>query len=114
MAAPNEPRTIPPSTEGKRLFGLEAQYIADLNPLPNVAYAAVVRSPHAHARVISIEADAALSLPGVVAVLTGQEVREWSRPFAVAAERPGRYYSCAIDKVRYVGEPVAVVVAVDQ
>ena len=37
-----------------------------------------------------------------------------SRPFAVAAERPGQYYSCAIDKVRYVGEPVAVVVAVDR
>ena len=114
MAAANEQRTIPLSTEGKRLFGLEAQYIADLNPLPNLAYAAVVRSPHAHARVINIDADVALSVRGVVAVLTGQEVREWSRPFAVAAERPGQYYSCAIDKVRYVGEPVAVVVAVDR
>ena len=59
MAAANEQRTIPLSTEGKRLFGLEAQYIADLNPLPNLAYAAVVRSPHAHARVINIDADVA-------------------------------------------------------
>ncbi len=110
----HSPTTAPPSTEGQRLFDLQAQYIADLNPLPNLAHAAVVRSPYAHARIHRIDPSAALALPGVITVLTGREVQEWSRPFAVAAERPGRYYSCAIDKVRYVGEPVAVVVAANR
>jgi 2-furoyl-CoA dehydrogenase large subunit len=47
-------------------------------------------------------------------VLTGADVREWAQPFPVSAEKPGLYYPCAIDKVRYVGEPVAVVVATDR
>ena len=104
----------PPSTEGRRLFDLQAQYIADLNPLPNLVQAAVIRSPYAHARITNIDPSVALALPGVITVLTGREIQEWSRPFAVAADRPGRYYSCAIEKVRYVGEPVAVVVAADR
>ncbi len=102
------------STEGKRIFDLQAQYIADLSPVPNLHHAAVVRSPHAHAWIRDINVSDATTLPGVVSVLTGQDVVEWCRPFAVAAERPGRYYPCAIDKVRYVGEPVAVVVATDR
>ncbi len=101
-------------TEGKRIFDLQAQYIADLHPVPNLHHAAVLRSPHAHAWIRHIDVAAATALPGVVGVLTGQDVAEWCRPFAVAAERPGRYYPCAIDKVRYVGEPVAVIVATDR
>lgn len=102
------------STEGKRIFDLQAQYIADLNPVPNLHHAAVLRSPHAHAWIRHIDTSAAMALSGVVGVLTGQDVVDWCRPFAVAAERPGRYYPCAIDKVRYAGEPVAVVVATDR
>ena len=101
-------------TEGKRIFDLQAQYIADLQPVPNLHHAAVLRSPYAHAWIRHIDVSAAVALPGVVGVLTGQDVAEWCRPFAVAAERPGSYYPCAIDKVRYVGEPVAVVVAADR
>ncbi len=101
-------------TEGQRIFDLQAQYIADLQPVPNLHHAAVLRSPYAHAWIRHIDVSAAMALPGVVGVLTGQDVAEWCRPFAVAAERPGRYYPCATDKVRYVGEPVAVVVATDR
>ncbi len=93
---------------------LQAQYIADLQPVPNLHHAAVLRSPYPHAWIRHIDVSAATALPGVVGVLTGRDVVEWCRPFAVAAERPGRYYPCAIDKVRYVGEPVAVIVATDR
>ena len=94
-----EPTLTTFSTEGQRIFDLRAQYMADLEPVPNLHHAAVVRSPHAHARLRSIDVSAALAVPGVVGVLTGQDVAQWCRPFAVAAERPGRYYPCAIDKV---------------
>ncbi|ETX03884.1 MAG: hypothetical protein ETSY2_31980 [Candidatus Entotheonella gemina] len=79
-------------TEGKRVFDLQAQYIADLQPVPNLHHAAILRSPYAHARIRHIDVSAATALPGVVSVLTGRDVAEWCRPFAVAAERPGRYY----------------------
>jgi 2-furoyl-CoA dehydrogenase large subunit len=102
------------STEGQRIFDLRAQYMADLEPVPNLHHAAVLRSPHAHARLRAIDVSAALAVPGVVGVLTGQDVARWCRPFAVSAEHAGHYYPCAIDKVRYVGEPVAVVVATDR
>ena len=100
--------------EGKRVFALESQYIADLNPIPNIHHAAVVRSPYAHARIVRIDASAALAIPGVVGVLTGEDVRRWCQPFVVSAEKPGAYYPCAMEKVRYSGEPVAVVVAIDR
>jgi 2-furoyl-CoA dehydrogenase large subunit len=109
-----EPPLVTSYTEGQRLFDSRAQYIADLTPVPNLHHAAIVRSPHAHARLRRIHTGAAVTVPGVVGVLTGQEVARWCRPFAVAAERPGQYYPCAIDKVRYVGEPVAVVIATDR
>lgn len=100
--------------EGKRVFGLESQYVADLNPVPNIHHAAIVRSPFAHARIVRIDASAALAMPGVVGILTGEDVRAWCLPFPVSAEKPGAYYPCAIEKVRYAGEPVAVVVATDR
>src|SRR3990170_4483242 len=100
--------------EGNRVFALESQYVADLNPIPNIHHAAVVRSPCAHARIVRIDLSAALAMPGVVGILTGADVREWCQPFPVSADKPGAYYPCAIDKVRYAGEPVAVVVATDR
>src|SRR6266567_2040619 len=86
--------------EGKRVFALESQYIADLNPIPNIHHAAVVRSPRAHARIVNVDLSAALAMPGVVGILTGKDVREWSQPFPVSAEKPGAYYPCAIERVR--------------
>ncbi len=100
--------------EADRLVRGKGRYIADIEPVPNIHHAAILRSPHAHARIKSIKVEKALNLPGVTAVLTGLEVAGMSNPFPVIGPRNMKYYSCAIDKVRFVGEPVAVVVAVDR
>ena len=78
---------------------------------PGVAHVAVLRSPHAHAEIVNIDATAARSIPAVVAVLTGEDVAAWSKPFIAGVRQPIRHYALALDRVRYVGEPVAVVAA---
>ncbi len=84
-----------------------AQYVADLH-VPGMLHAAVLRSPHPHARILSIDTSAAASLPGVKAVATGADTakRKWG------AFRPD-LYPLALDKVRYVGDEIAAVAAVD-
>lgn len=84
-----------------------AQYVADIN-LPGMLHAAVLRSPHPHARIVSIDTSAAAAMPGVKTVATGADTakRKWG------AFRPD-LYPLAIDKVRYVGDEVAAVAAVD-
>ena len=81
---------------------------------PGTAHAAVLRSPHAHAEIVSLDATAALSMPEVVTVLTGEDAAAWSRPFIAGVKQPMRHYALAVDRVRYAGEPVAVVVARDR
>jgi len=87
------------------------QYGDDAPVKPGTLHAAVLRSPHAHARLVGVDTEAANSLPGVRAVLTGDDIRAWSRPFVVGVKEKMEHWALAIDKVRYVGEPVAVVVA---
>jgi CO/xanthine dehydrogenase Mo-binding subunit/CO/xanthine dehydrogenase FAD-binding subunit len=84
-----------------------AQYVADLQ-FSGMLHAAVLRSPHPHARIVSIDTSAAATIPGVKAVATGADTakRKWG------AFRPD-LYPLAIDKVRYVGDEVAAVAAVD-
>jgi CO/xanthine dehydrogenase Mo-binding subunit/CO/xanthine dehydrogenase FAD-binding subunit len=84
-----------------------AQYVADLH-FPGLLYAAVLRSPHPHARIVSIDTTAAASMPGIKAVVTGEDTakRKWG------AFRPD-LYPLAIGKVRYVGDEVAAVAATD-
>ena len=60
---------------------------------------------------MAIDSSAALALPGVRAVLTGADVAAWSTPFAVGVKQPMEHWSLAIERARYVGEPVAVVMA---
>ena len=79
--------------------------------LPNMKYAAILRSPYPHAWIRGMDISQALKVSGVRSVLTGDEVAAMSQPFPVGVPIPPKYYSCAVDKVRYVGEPVAVVVA---
>ena len=83
----------------------------DLGTTPGTLHAAVLRSPHAHARLLAVDTAAALALPGVHAVLTGQDVQRWQQPFVVGVKVPMQHFVLAVDKVRYAGEPVAVVVA---
>ena len=86
----------------------------DLAIKPGTLHAAVLRSPHPHAELISIDATAALAMPGVRTVLTGADVQRWSRPFVVGVKQPMQHWALAIDRVRHVGEPIAVVVAEDR
>ncbi len=90
------------------------QFADDLGVKPGTLHAAIVRSPHAHARLIGIDASAALALEGVRAVLTRDDVMQWAAPFAVGVKQPMEHWCLAVDKVRYVGEPVAVVIAEDR
>jgi 2-furoyl-CoA dehydrogenase large subunit len=85
---------------------------ADDLPIPvGTLHAHVIRSPHAHARIIHVDAGEALSQEGVWAVVTGEDVRRLSDPFLIALKAPIHQWSLAVERVRYVGEPVALVVA---
>ncbi|HUO65585.1 MAG TPA: xanthine dehydrogenase family protein molybdopterin-binding subunit [Terriglobales bacterium] len=102
---------------GDRLAAGAGQFVADVR-MPGMLQAAVLRSRHAHARLVSIDAKRALDLPGVHAVLTAADVPASAIiPNRVGAP-PGtqRYLQPAIARgvVRYVGEPVALVVADDR
>ena len=89
---------------------------ADNMVLPRMLHACILRSPYGHAKIGSVNAGEATQLSGVVGIVTPDDVKRRSRPF-----KPGRYaaglrvpipeYASAVDKVRYVGEPVAMVAA---
>lgn len=99
--------------EDLRLLTGAGRFIDDLT-LPGLCHAAVLRSPHAHARITRLDASKALALPGVYGIVTGAELLEKSTPFPVGIPNAARYYAAAVDKVRFVGEPVAFVVAADR
>ncbi len=98
--------------EDPRLLTGKGRYIDDL-ALPNMAHAAVLGSPHAHARVRSIDTSRAEALSGVVLVFTAKDAAEQTDPVASFSSPPTPQYCMAIDKIRHVGEVVAVVVADD-
>ena len=80
---------------------------------PGMLHAAILRSPHAHALIKSVDTSRAEKLPGVAGVLTGKEVKNWSRPvFGIPEGWTG--YALAVEKTHWVGEPVAVVAASDR
>jgi carbon-monoxide dehydrogenase large subunit len=107
--------------EDRRFITGTGTFVDDVN-MPGQAYAAVVRSPHAHARIEGIDVSAAQGAPGVLLVVTG---RDWvaaghgaiPTKTVVRTKRDGspfnepRRYCLAIDAVHHVGEPVALVVA---
>ncbi|MBV9819921.1 MAG: xanthine dehydrogenase family protein [Solirubrobacterales bacterium] len=103
-----------PRFEDEALLRGRGRFIDDLEPVPGAHHAAIVRSPHAHARIRHLDVSAAEAADGVTGVLTGADVQAMSRPFAAAAPSPVPYYAAAVDTVRHVGEPVAVVVARDR
>ena len=78
--------------------------------LPGMLHCAILRSLYPHARIARVDASAAERLPGVVAVVTGEDALRWSFPTATVPEGWGTH--CLVtDKARYVGEPVAAVAA---
>jgi len=96
--------------EDPRLLTGCGTYIDDIH-LPNMAHAAMLRSPHAHARITSIDTSRARALPGVILVMTGAEAAEKTGPLPCFANPPVKQMCIAVDRVRHVGEPVAAVVA---
>ncbi len=102
--------------EDPRLLTGTARYTADIS-LPAMVHAAILRSPHGHARVKSIDTSRAQRAPGVVAVFTGADTEGALQPIPCAWLIPNSelkvapYRPMATDVVRYVGDAVAVVVA---
>lgn len=86
-------------------------YIDDYPIKPGTLYAAILRSPSPHATIKSINDEKALALNGVRAVLTIQDVLAWSKPLMGAVKSEMKQFVLAYDRVRYVGEPMAVVIA---
>jgi carbon-monoxide dehydrogenase large subunit len=114
-----------PRLEDRRFLTGKGRYTADLD-LPGQAHAVVLRSPHAHAEIERIDRAAARNAPGVLAVYTSDDLREAGiRPIPSLTRTPpfrlvnidgseiadASQYPLATLRVRYVGEPVAVVVA---
>ena len=109
-------RSVPRLEDRPLLLG-QGRFAADIN-FPGQWHMRVVRSPLAHGRLKSIDASAALALPGVHAVWTFADVAHIPpigfRLSGLAALEPYRQHALAHDTVRYVGEPVAAVFADDQ
>jgi carbon-monoxide dehydrogenase large subunit len=104
--------------EDPRLITGEGKYTGDVQ-LSGMTYMAVLRSPHAHARIRRIETARARQQPGVLTVLTGQEVEPHCQmQFRLAGVREGMNtksrWPMATEVAKYAGEPVAVVVATDR
>jgi len=99
-----------PRRDGRVKVTGKAQYVADLR-LIGMAYAKVLRSPLAHAKIISIDKSKAEAHPGVYCVVTGYDLDGLDPYFGHAVKD---HPLLAIDKVRYAGEPVAAVVAIDE
>lgn len=102
-----------PRREENRLLRGRGRFADDIK-LREMLYLKFVRSPFAHARVVSIDTSAAESLEGVACTLTGAEILDVTQPFIEIGPDPAakiKDYPFAIDKARYQGEPVAAVVA---
>jgi carbon-monoxide dehydrogenase large subunit len=106
--------------DGRFLVG-QGQYVDDVK-LPNTLDVAFVRSTYAHAKIVSIDISKALAHPGVHRIMTGEEAKKLCKPIRVeviaekfpAMYKPCNFYAIAIDKVNFVGDIVAAVVATNR
>jgi carbon-monoxide dehydrogenase large subunit len=106
--------------EDQRMLTGQGRYVSDWT-LPNQSYGHFLRSDRPHAKILSVDASAALAMPGVIAVITGAELAAAGlKPIPAAApfkssdgsdQRPALRLSLAHEVVRHVGEPVALIVA---
>ena len=99
--------------EDEALLRGEGRFIDDLEPVPHAWHGAIVRSQLAHAR-FTLDTSAALAVDGVRGVVTGDDVARLSKPFPAGIDSPVPHYAAAVGTARYVGEPLAVVVARDR
>jgi len=103
--------------EDPRLLAGRGRFVGDIT-LPDVVHAVLVRSLHAHATLDAIDVEAARRLPGVVACVTGRDLQDRLAPIPIrmGAEprlAPFLQRPLAVGRVRYAGEPLAVIVAED-
>lgn len=103
--------------EDYRLLTGHGRYVDDIE-VPGALHACFVRSPHAHARIVSIDSEAARQMPGVVAVVTGHDLARWTTRQRMAPPIEG-LQAMEMDtlptvKVRFQGDPVACVIATDR
>src|ERR1700751_3550789 len=106
-------RSVPRFEDAALLTG-RGRFIDDLGTRPGTLAAAILRSPHAHADIEAIDCGAARAADGVAAVLTGSDVKALTSSLVVGVKAPLECWPIAVGRVRYVGEPVAVVVAADR
>jgi carbon-monoxide dehydrogenase large subunit len=104
-----------PRANARRLLAGRGQYVDDIT-LPRMLHAAVLRSPHAHARIVRLDVAAAAQAPGVVRVITGADVAALCKPYVgvlkhIKGMQSAPQLPLAIDVVRWQGEPVVMVVA---
>lgn len=102
--------------EDVRLLRGLGQFMDD-HQAPDMLHMGFVRSPFAHARILSIDTAAAREMPGVRCIMTGAEVAAQTEPFMQIGAEPGALvqdYGIATDHVRYPGEPVVMIVAESQ
>src|SRR5256885_5965774 len=107
-------RSLPRLEDGRLLRG-SAEFVADVD-VPGMLHAAIVRSPFAHATLRAVDLGEARAMPGIVAAFSGRDVIEWLRPMPSHRPVPPafedlRQAALAVGTLRYVGEPVAVIVA---
>ncbi len=100
--------------EDPRLLTGRGRYVDDVT-VPGMLHAHFVRSPVAHAVIRGVDVEAARAHPGVAAVYTGADMQSLTHPFMGLLPLPGLYhplfYALAVDRVRVVGDPVALIVA---
>lgn len=96
----------PDKVTGKAIYTVDMQLKGQL-------VGKILRSPHAHARVLDIDTSLALEVPGVKAVITGKDTLGIKHGFVETPRYPADQYPLAMDKVRFIGEEVAAVAATD-
>jgi len=106
-----------PRKEDYRLLTGNGRFVDDIE-VPGALHACFVRSPHAHAAIVSIDSQAARQMPGVVAVFTGQDLAQWTTRQRMAPPidglQPMEMDTLPVTKVRFQGDPVACVIASDR
>ena len=106
-----------PRLEDARFVTGRGQYVDDIR-LPGMLHAAVLRAQPAHALLKRLDTHKARALPGVLDLITGKEIEQLTRSLKVDTLRPGmrdnQHYALATDKIRYAGEPLAIVAAVSR
>ena len=100
--------------EDSALLTGRGRFIDDIGVHPGTLHAAFLRSPHAHADIVSIDVSQAMQARGVVAVLHGEDIKALTSSLVVGVKAPVECWPMAVGRVRYVGEPVAIVVATDR